>query len=111
MISIVFALTLVRIAMSSPIDVSNAELDIGGQVQPGWESVRDLFRVNFEDQSDLGASLAVYYRGELVVNIWGGWFDEQRTESYTDDTLQLVFSTSKGLVAAAIALCVQRGLL
>ena len=39
-----------------------------------------------------------------------GWFDEQKTESYDNDTLQLVFSTSKGLVAVAVAFCVQRGL-
>jgi CubicO group peptidase (beta-lactamase class C family) len=37
--------------------------------------------------------------------------DQAQTKAYTNETLQLVFSTSKGLVAVAVALCVQRGLL
>ncbi|CAF5069440.1 unnamed protein product, partial [Rotaria sp. Silwood1] len=62
-------------------------------------------------ERDLGASIAVYYQGKLVVDLWGGWFDQARTKPYDNDTLQLVFSTSKGLVAVAVALCVQQGLL
>ncbi|CAF3272079.1 unnamed protein product [Rotaria sp. Silwood2] len=66
---------------------------------------------NFVHEQDLGASIAIYLQGELVVNLTGGWVDELRTKSYDDDTLQLVFSTTKGLVAVTVALCVQRGLL
>ncbi|CAF4711657.1 unnamed protein product, partial [Rotaria magnacalcarata] len=44
-------------------------------------------------------------------DLWGGWFDQSRTKPYDHNTLQYVFSTSKGLVAIAVALCVQRGLL
>ncbi|CAF4644655.1 unnamed protein product [Rotaria socialis] len=85
--------------------------NVGGIVQNDWESLRALFEQNFQNNVDLGASLAVYHRGKLVVNLWGGWFDKQKTKPYDNDTLQLVFSTSKGLVAMTIALCVQRGLL
>ncbi|CAM4843354.1 unnamed protein product [Rotaria magnacalcarata] len=85
--------------------------NVGGIVQNDWEPLRALFEQNFQNNVDLGASLAVYHRGKLVVNLWGGWFDKQKTKPYDNDTLQLVFSTSKGLVAMAIALCVQRGLL
>ena len=69
MISILFAFTLVHLPMSLPIDVSDVELNIGGHVQQGWESVRDLFRENFADQSGVGASLAVYHQGKLVVDM------------------------------------------
>ncbi|CAF4098310.1 unnamed protein product [Rotaria magnacalcarata] len=85
--------------------------DVGGIVQNDWEPLRALFEQNFQNNADLGASLAVYHRGKLVVNLWGGWFDKQKAKPYDNDTLQLVFSTSKGLVAMAIALYVQRGLL
>ncbi|CAF4564229.1 unnamed protein product, partial [Rotaria socialis] len=92
-------------------DSENGDEDVGGIVQNDWESLRALFEQNFQNNVDLGASLAVYHRGKLVVNLWGGWFDKQKTKPYDNDTLQLVFSTPKGLVAMTIALCVQRGLL
>ncbi|CAF4742139.1 unnamed protein product, partial [Rotaria sp. Silwood2] len=60
---------------------------------------------------DLGASMAVYYEGIPVVDLWGGWFDESKNKLYENDTLQIPFSATKGLVATAVALCVQRGLL
>jgi CubicO group peptidase (beta-lactamase class C family) len=46
-----------------------------------------------------------------VVDIAGGFFDRDATKPYTLDTLQLVFSTTKGVVATAVAMCVERGLL
>ena len=33
----------------------------------------------------------------------------ERKKPYTRDTLQLVFSATKGVTAAAVALCVERG--
>lgn len=93
------------------ISSNNAQLHINGTTANGWEFVRDLFRDNFEKDRDLGGSVAVYYQGKLVVDLWGGWFNQSKTEPYDNDTLQLVFSTSKGLTATAVALCVQRGLL
>ena len=85
--------------------------EVGGRTAPGWEFVRPLFEENFLVERDLGASLAMYHQGELVVDLWGGWFDRSYQRVYDNDTLQLVFSTTKGLVAVAAALCVQRGLI
>ncbi|CAF1444215.1 unnamed protein product [Adineta ricciae] len=93
------------------ISGNNHELNIDGTTANGWEFVRELFQKNFVDERDLGASLAVYHQGNLVVDLRGGWFDKLKSKSYDNNTLQLVFSTTKGLVAAAVALCVQRGLL
>jgi CubicO group peptidase (beta-lactamase class C family) len=85
--------------------------NIGGTTDNGWEFVRDLFEDNFVQKRDLGASVAIYHQGKLVVDLWGGWFDHSHTKPYDNNTLQLVFSTTKGLVAIAAALCVQKGLL
>lgn len=93
------------------VSSNQMELSIQGTTAEGWEFVRDFFKQNFEQDKDLGASVAIYHQGKLVVDLWGGWFDKSRTTPYNNDSLQLVFSTSKGLVAAAVALCVQRGLL
>jgi CubicO group peptidase (beta-lactamase class C family) len=95
--------------MSSIANNSNNN-NIYGYVAPSWESVRSVFEQNLVEGLDIGASLCVYHRGECVVDLFGGWKDPQtKKEPYTSDTLQLVYSTSKGVMAAAIALCVERG--
>ena len=81
----------------------------GGTVVAGWEPVEAAFHENFAGE-EIGASVAVYHRGQPVVNLWGGSFDGGE-KPYDDTTLQLVFSTTKGVTAIAIAICVQRGLL
>ena len=84
---------------------------MSGRVADGWESVRDAFVDNLTSRADVGASVAVYHRGELVVDLVGGWFDNRATRAYAADTLQVTFSTTKGVVALAVAVCVERGLL
>jgi len=84
--------------------------NISGYVAPNWENVRIAFEQNIIDGFDLGASLSIYYRGECVVDLYGGWKDIQtKKEPYTPDTLQIVFSLGKAVIGAAIALCVERG--
>ena len=86
------------------------DVAFGGSVESGWEAVEEAFRHNFTHDEEVGAAVAVYHRGRQVVNLWGGSFDGG-DETYGPSTLQLVFSTTKGITAIAVAICVQRGLL
>ena len=81
-----------------------------GHVATGWEGVVDALRSSIERGDDVGASVAVYHRGECVVDVAGGTAGAGDATGYTPDTLQLVFSTTKGITAIAVAMCVQRGL-
>ena len=81
-------------ARSPPVD---------GSVAPGFEPVEAAFRENVTERGELGAACAVQHRGEAVVDLWGGYRDRDRTEPWTADTLVLVFSTTKGVAAAAVA--------
>jgi CubicO group peptidase (beta-lactamase class C family) len=84
---------------------------VTGTVEPGWEPVRDAFQANLDAGMEVGAAVALYHRGRPVVDLHAGAFDRARTRPYDEDVLQLVFSTTKGITAIALALCVQRGLL
>lgn len=85
--------------------------DVTGRVAAGWEGVADALRTSIERGDDVGASVAVYHRGECVVDVAGGTSGRgDDAVDYTADTLQLVFSTTKGITAIAVAMCVQRGL-
>jgi CubicO group peptidase (beta-lactamase class C family) len=83
---------------------------VNAAVTDGWEGVRAAFEKNFRESGDVGASVSVYHRGVEVVRLAGGSFDGSE-RPYDDQTLQLVFSTTKGVTAIAVAMCVQRGLL
>ena len=83
--------------------------DIGGSVEPGFEGVAAAFRANFEEHGEVGAATAVYVGGKKVVDLWGGVADRSTGAPYTEDSLQLVFSTTKGMTAACANLLAQRG--
>ena len=85
--------------------------DVAGHVADGWQPVADALGASIAAGDDVGASVAVYHRGRCVVDVAGGAFDEGGERPYDADTLQLVFSTTKGITAIAVAMCVQRGLL
>ena len=80
-------------------------------VAPGWEPVRDAFVQGFELGEDHGAGVSIYHRGKCVVDLMGGWRNRDHTEPYSSDSLQVVFSTTKGITSIAVAMCVERGLL
>ncbi len=83
--------------------------EIGGSVEPGFEGVADAFAANFEQHGDVGAATSVYVGGQKVVDLWGGIADREAGTPYTEDSLQLVFSTTKGATAACANLLAQRG--
>lgn len=84
-------------------------VEIRGSVEPGFEQVRDAFADNFERHGDVGAAVTVYVDGRPVVDLTGGVTTSDTP--YDDDTLQLVFSSTKGATALCANLLVQRGLL
>ncbi|MFW9956062.1 MAG: serine hydrolase domain-containing protein [Candidatus Thorarchaeota archaeon] len=83
---------------------------IHGFVKPEFEEVKEAFIDNFRFHNELGAACCIYYRGEKVVDLWGGIRDETTGEPWEEDTMVLVWSTTKGLSALAMALAHSRGL-
>jgi len=83
---------------------------LSGYTKPGFEAVREVFVENFEQRDELGAACCIYYKGEKVVDLWGGIRNEATGEPWEKDTMVLVWSTTKGLSALAMALAHSRGL-
>lgn len=87
---------------------------VNGFVARGFERVKDAFIANFrrdDEYRDLGASLCAYRSGEPIVHLHAGWRDNARTMPWADDTLVNIWSATKGVVAIAVAVLVDRGLL
>jgi CubicO group peptidase (beta-lactamase class C family) len=88
-----------------------AEASIHGTVAPGFEEVENEFRKNFLEQDELRAACATYHRGEKVVDLWGGYRELERRAPWQEDTLVLVYSTTKGLAGMTVAVAHSRGLI
>lgn len=82
---------------------------INGYVAPGFERVREVFEENFRLRNEVGAAFAVYRRGEKLVDLWGGLRDESRQLPWEENTPALVSSTTKGIMACALAIAHSRG--
>ncbi|MFG3112996.1 serine hydrolase domain-containing protein [Streptomyces sp. NPDC048197] len=84
---------------------------INGEVAAGFEPVREAFAANFDHHGDIGAAVCVYKDSWPVVDLWGGMADPATGRPWERDTLQLVYSATKGATATAAHLLVQRGAL
>ncbi|MBK6017910.1 serine hydrolase domain-containing protein [Streptomyces sp. MBT53] len=82
---------------------------IDGEVEAGFEPVREVFEANFSQHGDIGAAVCVYQHGRPVVDLWGGIADPETGRPWTRDTLQLVYSATKGATATAAHMLAQRG--
>jgi CubicO group peptidase (beta-lactamase class C family) len=82
---------------------------IAGQYAEGFAPLAAQFSAHFKTQQEIGASLCVYHRGEMVVDLWGGLADTETKAPWTADSLVVVFSATKGLAAMALNMAAERG--
>jgi CubicO group peptidase (beta-lactamase class C family) len=85
------------------------DIRIEGEVRPGFESVRLAFADNFSRRHELGGACAVYFKGEKVVDLWGGVRNRATGEPWERDTMVLVYSATKGPAAMTLAVAHSRG--
>lgn len=84
-------------------------LHLEGSVSPGFEPVREAFSENFARRHELGGACCVYHRGEKVVDLWGGIRNKATGEPWEEDTMVIVYSSTKGLAAMTLAVAHSRG--
>jgi hypothetical protein len=53
---------------------------VQGYTTDNFSSLRDVLEQQLISGEDVGASIAVMLRGELVADIWGGYADEEMTK-------------------------------
>jgi CubicO group peptidase (beta-lactamase class C family) len=66
------------------------------------QRLKPLFQENFERFGELGAAVSVWQNGKPIVDLCGGFRDARREQSWTSDTLVLVWSATKGVGSACL---------
>ncbi len=77
--------------------------ELVGDVAPGFEQVADVFAENFAVRGDTGAGVCVYHDGRRVVDLVAG--------AVGPDSLQLVRSVGKGVLAVLVHLLHAEGVI
>ena len=77
-----------------------------GFVAPGFEPVREVFAAQLSEE--LGAGFAAVRDGEIIINLWGGWANREKTRPWEADTIAPVYSTTKAVSAIVIAWLAER---
>jgi CubicO group peptidase (beta-lactamase class C family) len=82
---------------------------IDGWCAPGFAPVREAFAANFTERGEVGAAVHVIVCGEVVVDLVGGWADEDRTRPWRRDTIVDVYSVGKAILALLVLQLVDDG--
>ena len=81
---------------------------VRGTCDETFANVRDVFARSFES-AEIGAGVSVPIDGEPVIDLGGGWADEERTRPWERDTIVNVYSVTKGLASVCLSRLIEQG--
>jgi CubicO group peptidase (beta-lactamase class C family) len=84
---------------------------IQGSADRRFRPLVQRFARIYRRPSQGGGALAVYWRGEPVVDVWAGYADAAGQRPWQRDTAAMSFSTTKGIASTVVHRLVDRGLL
>ncbi|KAL3106840.1 hypothetical protein niasHT_010755 [Heterodera trifolii] len=86
------------------------EKTVFGKCSPKFSKVDRVFRRHFADGWEReGASLAIYWKGQLVVDLCGGYADKASLKRWGEETRTVLFSVTKAVAALAVQMLIDRG--
>lgn len=89
---------------------AQTEIRVEGECAPRFAGVREALDRNFRDHGEIGSAVAVYHRGQKVVDLWGGHMEQGRVRPWRQDTLCLMYSIAKSMCALSVHMLADRGL-
>jgi CubicO group peptidase (beta-lactamase class C family) len=76
---------------------------VNGFAQERFSKLAESFAAIIDSSQEAGAAVSVWYKGEDVVDLWGGFTDRRSQELWREDSAAVTFSCTKGLMSLALA--------
>lgn len=89
---------------------TQTETGIHGSCDPRFEGMREVLAQQIENGEHVGYGVAVYHRGQQVVDLWGGLSDEAAGTPWAEKTMSVSYSVTKGLTSTCLHILADRGL-
>ena len=80
-----------------------------GYCHEDFSEVQRIFNHNFFKYGEIGSSLCVIVDGEIVVDVWAGHKNKEKTKEWDEDTLSVAFSSTKAALALCAHMLIERG--
>ncbi|MCB5425484.1 beta-lactamase family protein [Altererythrobacter sp. CC-YST694] len=96
--------------LDETIEARGGTYRLHGCYNPEFGGVAEAFIENFRVEEELGAATSVVIDGETVVDLWGGWAREDRSQEWGEHSTVCMMSVAKGITGIAFNMLVDRGL-
>ncbi|ORY67549.1 beta-lactamase/transpeptidase-like protein [Pseudomassariella vexata] len=82
---------------------------VQGHCSERFQEVASLFQQFLDSGEEIGASITVNVDGEEVINLWGGYANEDRNRPWTENTIVPVASSTKMVSSLAVLMLIDGG--
>lgn len=101
---------MTMVELERVVEIDGISVPLRGEYDERFSGVVDAFVENFEREDELGSAVSVVAEGRTVIDVWGGWRDDQRTQPWERNTIVCMMSVAKGVSAIAFNMLLDRGL-
>ena len=80
-----------------------------GYCHEDFLEVERIFNHNFDKYKEIGSSLCVIIDDEIVIDVWSGHKNKDKTKEWSEDTLSVAFSSTKVALALCAHILIEKG--
>jgi CubicO group peptidase (beta-lactamase class C family) len=89
--------------------INDQSAAIQGTWDTQFEGVKEAFQQQLDRGEDIGASACVFVDGQVVVDVWGGYFDGTFTRPWERHTIAQMYSSTKTVTALCALVLADHG--
>ena len=77
-------------------------MEVHGECDPKFNKVKETFQKLYKEDREIGSCFAVYQDGRPIVDLWGGYQDQDRTKPWEKETIVTVYLFKRLIISSSI---------
>ncbi len=90
------------IEVAQVVQTPSGAVSINGSYDSRFERVFKEFEQNFAERGEVGAGVSITWEGSTVVDLWGGVANAKSRTPWTEKTMPIVWSSTKGATSICL---------